>query len=1496
MPRLFSVLTLLAVLGPCLQAQVSVTTWRNDTQRTGQNLNETILTPSNVNPTQFGQLFSQPVDGFVYAQPLYLPSVTVGGKTHNVVFVATENDSVYAFDADNNGSSNASPLWFASMLTVAHGAGTGETTVPSSVLGTDIEPQVGITGTPVIDPSTGTLYVVSKTMTTGSAFIQRLHALDVTTGLEKFGGPVVITATVSGTGNGSTSGSLTFDSEWENQRPALLLMNGVVYIGFAAHGDVGPWHGWILGYSASTLQQTGAFCASPNGVGAGFWMSGAGLSAEIIDPVNHPYGRMFVATGNGDYTASTPYAAGMDFGDSILNLDLTNGDPTIQDEFTPKNQSTLDAGDGDLGSSGILILPTQTAGSYPHLLVQAGKTGEVFLLNREGLGGYNTTTDQVVQELPSAVGDSGTWAMPAYWNGSVYYVGRGDVVKEFSLVNGLLTGPTYKSTDAYNYPGSNPVISANGTGQGILWTVNSSGYPNDTPSILEAYSAASLGTAIYTSSSNASRDNPGAAVKFTVPTVANGKVYLGAQKLLSVYGLLSGGGVTAAPTFSPGAESFSGTASVTLSDSTAGATIYYTTNGTTPTASSSVYTTPITVSATTTIEAMASAPGYDQSAVSSAAYTLSTQAATPVISPGTSTIPEPVSVTITDATGGATIYYTTNGSTPTTASTKYTGAVTVSSSETLNAIAAASGLSNSDVASATYTLDSGATGINFPVGFADSGGLIALNGVADLDDSRLQMTDGNTNEASTAWFYQPVNIQSFNTTFSFQLSNPVGNGVTFAIQGNSISALGNTGSGLGFQWIPNSLAIKFDFNTVVGAGTDSTGLFTQGGLPTAPAIDLTTTGINLQSDDLFDVAVTYNGSVMSMTITDTVTGAAYSTSWYVNIPSIVGGDTAFVGFTGGAGTTSSSQKLLTWVYNTGSTAAPLSTTPIFSPAGGNYATSQSVTMSSLTSGAQIYYTTNGSTPTTSSTLYSGPVTVSSTSTLKAIAVATHFGSSTVGTAAYTVGANPAAAIPAFSPSGGHYSTAQSVTINESTPNATIYYTTDGSTPNTLSSVYSGAIAVSSSQTLQAIAIAPSYSQSKTIAATYMFPTATPAISPAAGNYSPAPSVTLTDATPSATIYYTTNGTNPSTSSTVYSAPFTVTNGETVKTMAVAPNDTQSSIAIANYGVRAAPPTLSPGSGSYTGATQVTMTDTTPGAAIYYTTDGTTPTTSSAVYSGAITISASSTVQAVASSSGYANSAATMAAITITTSGVAAMPTFSLPPGGYTTAQTVTISAPTAGTTIYYTTNGTTPTTSSSVYGGVITVGATETLQAIAAGNGYSASPVAAATYSIGPPAAIPAFAPSGGHYSTAQSVTINESTPNATIYYTTNGTQPTTSSTLYTGAAIPVSSSKTLEAIAIAPNYSQSRTITAIYEFPTATPAFSVAAGTYTSAQQVTLSDATPGASIYYTLNGTNPSTASTLYTGAITVSATETIKATALAPNDTQSSIAIAYYTISAP
>ncbi len=323
-PRIILVAVVHLALCVGVFAQTNVTTQHNDIARTGANTNETILTPANVNTSTFGKLFSQAVDGYVYAQPLYLSGVTMGagtsqaGTTHNVVFIATEHDSVYAFDADSNGGANANPLWRVTLLDAAHGAATGATSVPqANVASADIVPEIGITGTPVIDSTTNTLYVVGKTKENGT-YVQRFHALDITTGQEKFGGPTTITASVPGNGNGSSAGTLKFDSLWELNRPGLLLVNGIVYMGFAAHGDNGPWHGWILAYNAATLQQTGVWCTSPNSLGSGVWMSGTGLAADI--PSGKPYGRMFTVTGNGTFDTNLQA-----YGDSIVRLDLTNG-------------------------------------------------------------------------------------------------------------------------------------------------------------------------------------------------------------------------------------------------------------------------------------------------------------------------------------------------------------------------------------------------------------------------------------------------------------------------------------------------------------------------------------------------------------------------------------------------------------------------------------------------------------------------------------------------------------------------------------------------------------------------------------------------------------------------------------------------------------------------------------------------------------------------------------------------------------------------------------------------------------------------------------------------------------------------------------------------------------------------------------------------------------------------------------------------------------------
>jgi hypothetical protein len=493
----------------------------------------------------------------------------------------------------------------------------------------------------------------------------------------------------------------------------------------------------------------------------------------------------------------------------------------------------------------------------------------------------------------------------------------------------------------------------------------------------------------------------------------------------------------------------------------------------------------------------------------------------------------------------------------------------------------------------------------------------------------------------------------------------------------------------------------------------------------------------------------------------------------------------------------------------------------------------------------------------------------------------------------------AAGAPVFSPPAGTYTAVQTVNLTDSTSGAAIYYTTNGTTPTTSSTRYTGAITVSSTETLEAIAVVTGYSNSAVASAAYTItlPAATPTFSLAAGTYTGAQTVTIADSTSGAAIYYTTNGTTPTTSSTKYTGAITVSATETLEAIAVASGYSNSTVATAAYTIvkQAATPAFSPVAGTYTSAQTVNLTDSTTGAVIYYTTNGTTPTTSSTRYTGAITVSATETLEAIAVVTGYSNSTVATAAYTITKP--AATPTFSPVAGTYTAAQTVAITDSTAGAVIYYTTNGTTPTTSSTKYTSAVTVSATETLEAIAVVSGYTNSVVATAPYTIVKQSATPTFSPVAGTYTAAQTVAITDSTAGAVIYYTTNGTTPTTSSTRYT-SAITVSATETLEAIAVVSGYTNSAVATAAYTITkqAATPTFSPAAGTYTSAPTVAIADATSGATIYYTTNGTTPTTSSTKYTGAIKVSASETIHAIAVASGYSQSAVAAAAYTLRLP
>ncbi len=392
-----------------LNAQVNVTTWRYDMTRQGQNTAETQLTPANVNTAAFGKLRSYAVDGYVYAQPLYMAGLTIASGTHNVLYIATQHDSVYAFDADANQT-----LWQVSLLDQAHGAASGATTVPSGDVGTsDIVPEVGVTSTPVIDPVGKVLYVVAKSKENNNYFL-RLHALDLATGAEKPNSPVTISGSVPGNGNGSSGGQVSFVPRLALQRAGLLLLNGHVYFAAASHGDNGPYHGWVFAYDAVSLQQTGIYCTSPSGAENGIWMSGAGLAADT----NNGPGRLFVANGNGSYDAVPPYTNAQSFGDGVETLDLSGGGLRVTDAWIPYNQDYLSRTDLDQGSGGILVLPDQP-GSHPHEMIQVGKIGTVEVLDRDHLGNYSANSNNIAQEVSGQI--SGLWSTPVYCNGNIYF-------------------------------------------------------------------------------------------------------------------------------------------------------------------------------------------------------------------------------------------------------------------------------------------------------------------------------------------------------------------------------------------------------------------------------------------------------------------------------------------------------------------------------------------------------------------------------------------------------------------------------------------------------------------------------------------------------------------------------------------------------------------------------------------------------------------------------------------------------------------------------------------------------------------------------------------------------------------------------------------------------------------------------------------------------------------------------------------------------------------
>jgi hypothetical protein len=519
-------LGLLALL--CSLTPAQVTTSQYDNARTGANLEESILNPTNVNVKQFGKLFSLQVDGPIYAQPLYLPGVAVPGKDlHNVIYVATEHDSVYAFDADGRTSE---PLWKVSFVQ----PDAGVTAVPARDVDCPfISPEVGITSTPVIDLKTGTLYVLARTkerkgVFASAEYVQRLHALAITTGVEKFGGPVVIQASVPGRGAGSADGQVRFNPLRDNPRASLLLAEDRVYLTWASSCDVGPYHGWVLAYDAHTLAQVGVLNTSPDAEESGIWAGDTGPAADKD-------GNIFVATGNGTFDAASN---GRDYGDSILKLGWKSGKLDIIDYFTPFNQDSLNRNDKDLGSGGVVLLPDQP-GAQGHALVVAGKGGVIHMVNRDRLGRFHAADDSnALEEIPAAPDEA--FGAPAYWNGHVYYQFSNDVLKDFVISNGRLSpDPVARGTTKFIDPGATPTISANGNKNAIVWVLSARGWQAaERAATLYAYDAANVAHELYNSEQNSGRDHAALATRFSIPTVIDGRVYIGTRSELDVYGLL----------------------------------------------------------------------------------------------------------------------------------------------------------------------------------------------------------------------------------------------------------------------------------------------------------------------------------------------------------------------------------------------------------------------------------------------------------------------------------------------------------------------------------------------------------------------------------------------------------------------------------------------------------------------------------------------------------------------------------------------------------------------------------------------------------------------------------------------------------------------------------------------------------------------------------------------------------------------------------------------
>jgi hypothetical protein len=504
-------------------ATTDVLTYHNDVARTGQNLTETTLTTSNVTSAKFGKLGFYSVDGLVDAEPLYASSVPVPSKgTHNLLIVPTENDSVYAFDADSG-----STIWQITTLK------SGETASDNRGCG-QVTPEIGVTSTPVIDRTqgpNGAVYVVAMSKDGSGNYYQRLHALDLALGTELFNGPVDIEATYPGTGDNTNGTSVVFDPKQYKERAALLLLNGVIYTSWASHCDIRPYTGWIMGYSESTLAQTSVLNVTPNGNEGAIWMAGAGLAADTL-------GNIYFLDANGDFD-TTVNAQGFpsdgDYGNAFMKLSTTGNELAVADFFEMDNEASENGSDTDLGSGGTIVLPDLTDGSGNtwHLAVGAGKDSNLYLVNRDSMGKFSANNSTIYQELAGAL-PGGVFAMPAYFNSTIYYGSVGSPIQAFTFANAKLsTSANAQTSNSFGYPGATPSISANGTSNGIVWAVE-----NTSPAVLHAYNASTLNELYNSNQASGGRDQFGAGNKYITPMIVNGKVFVGTTNGVAVFGIL----------------------------------------------------------------------------------------------------------------------------------------------------------------------------------------------------------------------------------------------------------------------------------------------------------------------------------------------------------------------------------------------------------------------------------------------------------------------------------------------------------------------------------------------------------------------------------------------------------------------------------------------------------------------------------------------------------------------------------------------------------------------------------------------------------------------------------------------------------------------------------------------------------------------------------------------------------------------------------------------